>query len=296
MLRIAIPIAGAIVLSGCVAAGHPVPGTAAAPPVPKTLQWLHGSGEAAVLSRASYRAMTGYVIAALAARAQGRTVPTAVLAADGTPEAPRWEACGTKPAAVILDIDETSILNSGANYDGARRGDPAHDPARWADYERTGAAFVEPVPGAVEAIAAFRAAGVTPIFISNRQARYAAQAAEALKGAGLGEAVPGETLFNRPDVPAGAGKDARRAAVAARWCVLAMAGDQLGDFSDFFNASGLTVPARRARAQAAGIADRWGQGWFLLPNPVYGPGVAGGLDDLFPMDKRWPGPVHEEMR
>ena len=40
----------------------------------------------------------------------------------------------------------------------------------------------------------------------------------------------------------------------------------------------------------APIEARWGNGWFVLPNPVYGPGVAGTLDDLFPPATRWPGP------
>ena len=259
------------------------------PPVPKTLQWLHGSGEAAAISRASFQAMTNYVRVVQALRGQGRPFDSAVLVPGARPDAPQWTVCGTKPSAVILDIDETSILNTGANYQTARQGDPPFNAKRWDEWERRGAADVDPVPGAVEAIAAIRAAGVTPVFISNRMARNAAPTAAALANAGLGDAVAGTTLFLQGDIAPGSGKDPRRAAVAERYCVLAMAGDQLGDFSDLFNDRTLAVQQRRALAQSPAIVARWGSGWFLMPNPVYGPGVAGTLDDLFPRHRRWGG-------
>ena len=73
-----------------------------------------------------------------------------------------------------------------------------------------------------------------------------------------------------------------------------MVGEQLGDFSDTFNIRG--VQARRALAQAPAVAGKWGQGWFLLANPMYGPGVTGSLDDLVPADKRWPQPSTKDAR
>ena len=254
----------------------------------KTFQWM-GSGEAAALSRQAWQALARTVVA----EAKARPTDSVVLAEDATPDAPRFVPCGTKPSAIVLDMDETSILNTGANYDSAHRGDPPFDPARWDAWEKSGAAYVEPVPGAVEAIAAIRAAGVTPVWISNRRNTNAAGAAAALQAAGLGEAKAGDTLLLQGDIAPGSGKDPRRAATAARYCVLAMGGDQLGDFSDLFNAKGLPVPARRALAQAPAIRDLWGKGWFLMPNPLYGPGVAGSFDDIFPAGKRWPGPQTE---
>ena len=38
------------------------------------------------------------------------------------------------------------------------------------------------------------------------------------------------------------------------------------------------------------LARMWGHGWFVLPNPVYGTGVRGTIDDVFPADRRWPDP------
>ncbi|WP_294391720.1 HAD family acid phosphatase [uncultured Sphingomonas sp.] len=288
-------IAALPLLAGCVVAvdNRPAPPptpASSAPAVPKTLQWLHGSGEAAILSRQAYRQMVRFVLAADAARKQGKPVDGAVLVTGATPDAPRWAQCGAKPAAIVLDMDETAILNTGANYDGATRPDAGFDAARWDAWEKGGAPYVEPVPGAREALAQVRAAGITPIFISNRLSANATGAIDALATAGLGPAVHDQTLFLRNDVAPGSGKDPRRQAVAARWCVLAMMGDQLGDFSDAFNTPTLSVQGRRTLAQSPAVAAKWGAGWFLLPNPVYGSGVAGTLDDLFPADKRWSGP------
>ena len=97
-------------------------------------------------------------------------------------------------------------------------------------------------------------------------------------------------MFLAGDVAPGSGKDPRRAVVAAKYCVVAMAGDQLGDFSDLFNARGLEPLARRALALSPAVEGKWGHGWFLMPNPAYGPGVAGSLDQIFPAAVRWPGP------
>jgi 5'-nucleotidase (lipoprotein e(P4) family) len=234
--------------------------------------------------------LEGYVRVAARDLLRGAPVQGAVLAPGAGPDDPRWLSCAGKRPAIVLDIDETSILNTGANYDSARRGDPPFDPKRWTEWERTGSALVDPVPGAVEAVRAVREVGVTAIFLSNRDNQFAAQTAAALKAAGFGDVVHGETLFLAGDVAPGSGKDPRRTAVAERWCVLAMVGDQLGDFSDRFNARTLTPLQRRALATNPALDVKWGSGWFLLPNPAYGPGVAGNLDDLFPAEKRWPGP------
>jgi len=149
---------------------------------------------------------------------------------------------------------------------------------------------VAPVPGAVTALRALRQAGITVVFNTNRNAANAAQTEAALNFAGVGPARHGDTLFLSGDDSMGSRKDGRRARVADRYCVVAMAGDQLGDFSDAFNAGDLPVPERRRLATTGEIASLWGNGWFLLPNPVYGPGVRGTFDEVFPADRRWTDP------
>ncbi|MCP3735990.1 acid phosphatase [Sphingomonas sp. RP10(2022)] len=259
----------------------PAPGDgvaiAGATPVPPQFQYLYGSAEAAALSRQAFRALVSY---ATYRRNAGDSV---VLKPGATLAAPQWQPCVGKQRAAVFDADETVVLNLGIEALAARNPAAPFDPAQWARWERSGARAVAPVPGAVEAFAALRAANIAVIINSNRSAATAPGTIAGLKAAGLGDFTPGTDLFLR-DGPSG--KDARRTAIAARYCVVAMAGDQLGDFSDLFNA--ITSPAERRRAADAGaVAQLWGNGWFVLPNPVYGTGLKGGFDEVFPADKRW---------
>nr|WP_295374560.1 HAD family acid phosphatase [uncultured Sphingosinicella sp.] len=288
-------LGAAFALSACATAPGVGPQAAIAPTPaapadpPKTMQWLYGSGEAAAVSIQAYHAMRDYVLE----RTRRRPQQSVVLAQGSTLQAPRWVPCGRKPLAVVLDVDETAILNLGYEYDEAVKG-RSYDQEIWNRYERTGADKVLPVPGAVTAIRAIRAAGVAVIYNTNRQSANAAQNEAAIVGAGLGPARHRDTLFLQGDVGTGSAKDPRRAAISERYCVIAMAGDQLGDFSDLFNVRTLPVQERRRAAGTAPFAPLWGSGWFMLPNPVYGPGLRGSFDEVFPADKRWSDPAGEE--
>nr|WP_235525872.1 HAD family acid phosphatase [Sphingomonas sp. Leaf34] len=241
------------------------------------MQFLYASGEAAAVSVQAWNALVGYV------RAQ-RTPTSVVLAPGASLAAPSWTACGTKPKAAVFDVDETVLLNLGFEYD-ASSGRPWSE-SRWQEWERTGLKQVAPVPGALSALGQLRAMGVTVIFNTNRAAANAAQTQATIEAAGLGPARHGETLFLAGDDASGSKKDGRRATIAAKYCVVAMGGDQLGDFSDLFNA-GQTPAARRAVVQSPAITAKWGAGWFVLPNPVYGTALKGARDDVFPPNVRW---------
>lgn len=261
---------------------------AADPAVPPAMQWLYGSGESGASSIQAYRAFRDHVLAA----ARSRPRDSVVLARGATLAAPRFVACGGKPLAVVLDADETVIQNLGLEYALARRG---------VDYDRDlhqswqgTSVQVAPMPGAVAALQAVRAAGVKVIFNTNRDAVHAGATAAALNRVGLGPAVHLDTLFLRGDPPGDREKDGRRARIAENYCVVAMAGDQLGDFSDLFNARGLGVRERRRAVTGPPFASLWGNGWFMLSNPVYGPGLRGGFDDVFPPDTRWADPQGDE--
>ena len=284
-MRGALLTAALLALSACAAAPaqRPAPRVAAVQPagVPPGMQYLYGSGEGAAISVQAWRGLASYV----AARVRARPVDSVVLDAGSTLAAPRFVSCGNKPLAAVFDVDETVLLNLGFEHNEALNPQP-YDERRWQAWERTGAARVLPVPGAVEALGVLRALGVAVIFNTNRSAANAADTEAALNGAGLGPARHGETLFLAGDDANGSRKDGRRAVIAGRFCVVAMAGDQLGDFSDLFNA-GLAPASRRATTLAPPISARWGAGWFVLPNPVYGTALKGGVDDIFPADRRW---------
>ncbi|MDF0541744.1 HAD family acid phosphatase [Sphingobium sp. H39-3-25] len=260
------------------------PAAAQSAKLPSGMQYLYGSGEAGALSIQAFRSLLDYAEAV----AGKRPVNSVVLAQGASLDAPSFTPCGNRPLAAVFDVDETLILNLGAEYADAKAG-TGFDPARWYRWERTGADKVAPVPGAVFAVNALRKMGVTVIFNSNRAKDNAAFTIKAIANAGLGKAVPGETLFLMGDDAMGSKKEGRRWTISAKYCVIAMGGDQLGDFSDLFNQIG-SVPARRAAAIRGAAAQMWGHGWFVLPNPVYGSGLKGGFDDIFPIDKRWEDP------
>lgn len=280
-------LAALMALAGCATAPSPV---AAPPPSgapaqvdnpPPGFQYLYGSGEAAALSRQVFHLLADSAIAR--ARASART--SVVLDQGATLSAPRWTDCAGKPPAAVFDADETVLLNLGVEELSARHPGP-FDEKQWDRWERTGANAVAAVPGARDAFARMRAAGVAIVINSNRVDVGGSIAA--LKAAGLGDFVAGDTLYLR-DAGGKSGKDARRARIAAHYCVVAMAGDQLGDFSDLFNAIP-SVSDRRKAADSGAIAAMWGDGWFVLPNPVYGSGLKGGYDDVFPLNTRWADP------
>ena len=277
-------------LAACAPQQRPAPLPAPAAPavaapqetaVPPGMQYLYGSGEASAVSIQAWRELVRWA----QDMAAHRPIDSVVLAEGATLAAPRWVPCGDKPLAAVFDVDETVLLNLGAEYDATIHPGP-FDPKRWDAWEREGAAKVAPVPGARKALGVLRELGVTVIFNTNRSAANAAQTEAALNGAGLGPAVHKQTLWLQGDDNTGSLKDGRRWWIADKYCVIAMGGDQLGDFSDLFNA-GLSPHARRVAVSTAPVSAKWGAGWFVLPNPTYGTALKGGIDDVFPADKRW---------
>src|SRR5690348_8300802 len=260
----------------------------AIPPVQPSFQYLYGSAEAAAASEQAYNALVDAVMARLTRERTHTPAPgdgfSAVLAPGSTFDNPTTLPCGDKPRAVVFDVDETILLNLGYEADEAAHPGRPYDEARWLAWERTGVDAVAPVPGSLDAVKLLRANGVTVIFNSNRTAATAAFTEQALDHAGFGPVKHGETLWLKGDLGGGSGKDSRRAAVAEKYCVVAMGGDQLGDFSDAFIG---TPPQRRAAVETPVLAAMFGRVWFVLPNPVYGTAIKGSFGEVFPADKRW---------
>ena len=264
----------------------PPPPNAGEGPAPDTMRWLYASGEAAAVSIQAWRQLTDYAIATAAAHPaqsvrMGLPNPTMH---DGPGEV-GLVPCSGKPPAVVFDMDETAVLNSGYEYwQALAKGDQANHWGRWAN---DGAPYVQPVPGAVDGIRRLREAGIAVVFNTNRSNESVAGAIAAIKAAGLGTAVHGDTLFLKGDDAMGSRKDGRRATIANRYCVIALAGDNLGDFADVFNDPTLPPLTRRDMATEDRVAQLWGAGWFALPNPVYGAWQKGSIDEIFPPETRW---------
>lgn len=209
------------------------------------------SAESAAASLQAYQSLWAYVERQVAARKAGEAVRSVVLAEGATLDAPRYVPCDAKPFAILFDLDESA---SGSDPD-----------ARFRRWIGDGSDQVSAVPGAVEGIDALRREGVQAIFTSARRPSGNNAAAAMLARLGFGDFVPGKTLILRGGEPPISGDHVRRT-VAASYCVVAIVGDALGDFSDSFDAG--DAARRPAAATETMVAPLWGAGWFLLPNPV----------------------------
>lgn len=257
---------------------------------PTGQQWLYGSAEGSLASAQVYKAMTAYVLTKATSRPMTSVVihDEVIMDADPKNVQPGFESCGNKPLAAVFDADETLIWNVGAMRYMAKQGKD-FDPAIWNEWEKTGAGKALAMPGAEMALKAMRDAGVTIIANTNRSAANAEGTEDTLRAAGLGEFKHGDTLFLMGDTPDGASKNGRRSRIASKYCVIAMAGDQLGDFWQLFNDKGNSVSDRKAMvlAKYPAITSLWGNGWFLFSNPVYGPSIRGGYDEIFTPETKW---------
>ena len=283
-----LAVTATLLLAGCASTPAEVATAPAPPPAapaetakpPAQLQYLYGSPEAAVAVRATNARITDYGVW----RIKERPKDSVVLAPGAGVDAPRFEPCGDKPFAAVFDADETLIWNLGPMRWFAQS---AYDPKIWDQWEKTGAGKAAAMPGSVEMVNKLRAAGITVIANTNRSAANAKGSEDTLRAAGLGEFKHGETLFLMGDDAGGSSKDGRRATIASKYCVIILGGDQLGDFSQQFNVKDLPAAQRMALATSVGAAALWDKGWFLFPNPVYGPWEKLGWDDAFPSDKKW---------
>jgi 5'-nucleotidase (lipoprotein e(P4) family) len=238
--------------------------------------YVFGSAEYAVVTRTLYGDATTAVRARMEALRRNQPVRQAVHAAGDTTAFPACTPRQRQRPAVILDIDETVLLNIG--YQGFALRNGGYSPATWSAWEAAGSPNARPVPGVEAFLASLIQQGVEPIFLSNRSVANAEPTKAALieilswTQAGYQPAeriIPGQTLLLRAD---DRDKTARRVQAATERCILAVVGDQLGDFSQSFDSdsTGAAVAPDARASLTERVSGQWGQAWFLLPNPGYG--------------------------
>lgn len=82
----------------------------------REFQWLYGSAEGAATSRQAFNALRAFAVIQAERWRMGEPVVQRVLAPGATLDRPAFESCGDKKPAVVFDIDETLLLNTGAEY------------------------------------------------------------------------------------------------------------------------------------------------------------------------------------
>ncbi|MEO8479992.1 MAG: HAD family acid phosphatase [Gemmatimonadota bacterium] len=202
--------------------------------LPNDVKWVRTAAEYPALTLEIYRTATAYV----------RDV------SGGLP-AGSW--------VVILDVDETILDNSEHQRRMALAGVTFSD-RTWTPWVRERAAPA--VPGAVAFVHAVQAAGGRIAVVTNRADSLCADTRSNLESVG----VRADLVLCQPVGPSDKNprfEQVRQGSARAGFGplrVIAFIGDNVQDFP------GLSQDAR----EAAGALDQFGQGWFMLPNPMYG--------------------------
>ena len=164
-----------------------------------------------------------------------------------------------KPAAAVLDIDETLLDNS--PFQGwqvlAKRSFNNDDWFRWVEMARA-----RPLPGAVEFTRYADSLGVEVFYVSNRTVQEMGPTIENMAAWGFVNADSTHMLLKETT----SSKVERRALVEKDYEILLLVGDNLADHSGIYEKRGSD------HGFAAVDADRrlFGTKYIVLPNPMYG--------------------------
>lgn len=252
----------ALALTGC--ATQPV-----SPPRQPDLGalWARHSAEYAALGMQAYAAAEEDLDRLLADRSWS-ALPRQAQSGDMADLAP----------AIIFDIDETLLANAQFQLE-------YEPPFTDEKFDAWHAVNQSPaVAGAAGFVQRARDAGVELYFVTNRRCAPMDDPAvpcpqeritlQDLNDAGITADAEHVMLVN--EQPAWTNeKQVRRDLIATQYRVIMLFGDDLGDFLPCIRAravapctEGATAESRRAATEAH--ARYWGNGWYVLPNPMYG--------------------------
>ena len=187
------------------------------------------------------------------------------------------------PPAVVLDVDETVLDNSGFQAKLIQI-EGEYDPQMWNAW--VAREQVRAIPGAKSFLEACRARNVAIYFVTNREYSVESSTRHNLEALGL-RAVdnPQDNILSKREQPDwGSDKTSRRDWIARDHRILLLIGDDLNDFVNI----GYKPTAADRRQIAANYSDYWGTRWFLLPNPNYGSWERAlyDFDDAAPRDSK----------
>ncbi|MGB5247552.1 MAG: HAD family acid phosphatase [Woeseia sp.] len=247
-------------LAACVSAPAPAP----QPNVHGGVMWVLNSAEFEAISMQTYKDATGD----LAAKVNDRSWSAL----------PEQTNAAHLPPAIIFDVDETVVSNVEFQL-------TLVPPFRDEDLNAWNAANkARAIPGVADFAKAARALGVELFFVTNRPC----MADEA-----SGDPCPQRAVTTQDIVEAGIPvsedrvmlsfqqpgwnkeKKNRRDVIARDYRVIMLMGDDLGDFIACSRSRAVTpceTGASVASRSAATLKyrDYWGNGWYILPNPMHG--------------------------
>lgn len=166
---------------------------------------------------------------------------------------------GEKPAAVILDIDETVLDNSPFQAHLINTGQ-LYNSKLWKEW--TDQKTAKSLPGAVEFTKFAKDLGVEVIYISNRKVDALAETIENMKTYNFPNADSSFVFLKKET----SDKTARRKKVFEKYEVLLFVGDNLTDFDEAFAERDSDLGFALVDAEK----DLFGSKYIVLPNPMYG--------------------------
>ena len=167
------------------------------------------------------------------------------------------------PPAIILDVDET-VLNNLSFQAQLIKERKEFNQETWTQWIHKASAI--PVPGASEFLAYAASRGVTIFYVTNREATQEADTRINLEKYKMPLRNDIDVILSKNENEWKASdKSARRSYVSKNFRIIALIGDDLGDFV----AGAYDTPEKRVDVATAN-SKYWGSKWFLIPNPVYG--------------------------
>jgi len=182
------------------------------------------------------------------------------------------------PVAVILDVDETVVSNVDFQLT-FERPFANHKLDTWSsNYDSLA------IPGVKDFVGTARAAGATVFFVTNRPCEHIegnddpcpqkTTTVDDIREVGI-EVTPEFVMLSGEQPGWDREKLVRRELIAERYRVVMLIGDDFGDFVPCARkkvVAPCTEPAtRRSRAEALEkYGQYWGNGWYILPNPMHG--------------------------
>jgi len=167
------------------------------------------------------------------------------------------------PPAIVLDVDESILDNSGYQAWMALKG-TSFDPKTWNAFVNTMTSTA--IPGALEFAKYADSKGVKVFYVSNRTAEEEPATRKNLEKLGFPMGGNVDTmLMTRKQPDWGSAKGTRRAYIARSYRILINVGDNFGDFVDEYRGT----EAERLKIMQEHQA-RWGREWIMIANPSYG--------------------------
>lgn len=171
----------------------------------------------------------------------------------------QYKPTSNKPKAIITDIDETVLDNSPYEAHQTLQGKD-YEPASW--YEWTERVAADTVPGAPSFLKYAASKGIEIFYITNRLEKERESTLKNLQKFNFPYADNAH-FFPKLDTSS---KEARRMKLTETHEVVMLLGDNLADFSNFFDKRSLQERDQNTHK----FASEFGSRFIMLPNTSYG--------------------------